>query len=77
MHKLTCGKRENVSSQHSMKNRQAVGVLNPIRDKKWSQEAGARRDDPCDHGLSRSWKIEVYEKKKKIFRQTFCSHRDE
>ena len=32
-HKLTCGKRESVSSQHSMKNRRAVGLLNPMRDK--------------------------------------------
>ena len=31
--KLTCGKRESVSLQHSMKNRRAVGVLNPMRDK--------------------------------------------
>ena len=32
-HKLTCGKRESVYKQHSMKNRRAVGVLNPMRDK--------------------------------------------
>ena len=33
MYKLTCGKRESVSEQHSMKNRRAVGLLNPMRDK--------------------------------------------
>ena len=32
-HKLTCEKRESVSSQHSMKNRRAVGLLKPMRDK--------------------------------------------
>ena len=31
--KLTCGKRESVSKQHSMYNRRAVGLLNPMRDK--------------------------------------------
>ena len=31
-HKLTCGKLESVSSQHSMKNRRAVELLNPMRD---------------------------------------------
>ena len=34
VHKLTCGKRESVSWQHSMKNRRGVGLLNPVRDKK-------------------------------------------
>ena len=33
VHKLTCGKRESVSQQHSMKNRRAVALLNPLRDK--------------------------------------------
>ena len=32
-HILTCGKRESVSYQHSLKNRRAVGLLNPMRDK--------------------------------------------
>ena len=32
VHKLTCGKRESVSEQYSMKNRRAVGLLNPMRD---------------------------------------------
>ena len=32
-HKLTCGKRESLSYQHSMKNRRAVGLLNPMREK--------------------------------------------
>ena len=31
---MTCGKRESVSEQHTMKNRQAVGLLNPMRDGK-------------------------------------------
>ena len=33
VHKLTCGERESVSKQHLMKNRRAVGLLNPVRDK--------------------------------------------
>ena len=34
VHKLTCGKRESVSQQHSIENRRAVGLLNPMmRDK--------------------------------------------
>ena len=32
-HKLTCGKCESVSQQHSIKNRRAVGLLNAMRDK--------------------------------------------
>ena len=44
-----------------MKNRRAVGLLNPMRVKNWSQEPGGRRDDICDHGLSRSGKVEVCE----------------
>ena len=31
--KLTCGERESVSLQHSMKNGRAVRLLNPMRDK--------------------------------------------
>ena len=36
VHKLTCGRRESVSyiQQHSMKNRRAVRLLNPMRDGK-------------------------------------------
>ena len=30
VHKLTCGKRESVIKQNSMKNRRAVGLLNPM-----------------------------------------------
>ena len=33
VHRLTCGKRESVSQQYSMKNRRAVGSQNPMRDK--------------------------------------------
>ena len=35
-----------------------------MRDKSCRQEPG-RRDDTCDHGLSRSWKAKVCKKKKK------------
>ena len=35
-----------------------------MRDKSWRQEPGGRRNDTCDHGLSRSWKVEVWEKEK-------------
>ena len=51
--------------QHSMENRRAVGLLNPMRDKKRKQEPGGRRDDTCDHCLSRSWKVKVWGKEKK------------
>ena len=57
--------RERELAKHSMKNRRAVGLLNPMRDKNWRQEPGGRRDNTCDHGLSRSWKVDVREKKKK------------
>ena len=41
----------------------AVGLLEPyVRDKNSRQEPGGRRDDTCDHGLSRSWKVEVCNK---------------
>ena len=48
-----------------MKNRRAVGLLNPMRDKNGRQEPGGKRDDTCDHGLSRSWKVKALEKKEK------------
>ena len=32
-----------------------------MRDRNWRQEPG-RRDDTCDHGFPRSWKVEVCEK---------------
>ena len=35
-----------------------------MRDKNGRQEPGGR-DDTCDHVLSRSWKVEVREEKKK------------
>ena len=38
VHKLTCGKRESVSSQHRTKNKRAVELLNPVRHKNWRQE---------------------------------------
>ena len=40
VHKLICGKRESVSGQHSMKNRRAVGLLNPMRDLKLKARTG-------------------------------------
>ena len=47
VHKRTCGKRESVSKQHSMKKRRAVGLLNPMGDKKneGKNREGGRRDD--------------------------------
>ena len=57
-------------------NRRAVGMLNPMRDKKLRHVPGGRRDDTCDHGLlSRrslgyktsyelGWKVKVMKKKK-------------
>ena len=41
--KLTCGKRESVSQQHSMKNRRAVGLLNNMRDKKLKARTGGEK----------------------------------
>ena len=46
VHKLTCGKRESVSQQHSMNNRRAMGLLNPMRDKNWRQEPGVEGTTP-------------------------------
>ena len=34
-----------------------------MRDK--ARTGGGRRDDTCVHGLSRSWKVKVWAKKKK------------
>ena len=42
-----------------------MGLLNPRRDKNRRQEPGGRRDDTCDHRLSRSWKVDVCEKEKR------------
>ena len=36
-----------------------------MRDENLWQEPGGRRDDTRDHGLSRSWKVDVCGKKKK------------
>ena len=44
VHKLTCGKRDGVSwQQHSMKNRRAMGLLNPMRDKKLMVRTGGEK----------------------------------
>ena len=44
-----------------MKNRRAVGLLNPMRDKKLKARTGEEkgRHLTCDHGLSESWKVKV------------------
>ena len=63
VHSLTCGERDSVSWQLSMKNRRGMGLLKPIRDKRSRQEPEGRRDDSCDYGLPRSWKIEVLKKR--------------
>ena len=34
-----------------------------MRDKNGRQKPGGRRDDTCNHGLSRSWKVNVTKKK--------------
>ena len=40
------------------------GIAEPyMRDKTEAKEQGGRRDDTCDHGLSRSWIVDVCEKK--------------
>ena len=36
-----------------------------MRDENGTQESGRSRDDTCDDGLSTSWKVKVYEKKKR------------
>ena len=37
-----------------------------MRDKKMKAKTGGEgRDDTCDHGLSRSWEVNVCKKKKK------------
>ena len=41
--KLTRGKRESVSEQHSMNNRRTVGLLNPMRDKKLKARTGEEK----------------------------------
>ena len=56
-------------------NRRAVGMLNPMRYKKEGHVPGGKREDTCDHGLSRrfvqgitsyefDWKVKVMIKKK-------------
>ena len=44
-----------------MKYRRAVGLLNLVREKIEGKNRG-ERDDTCDHGLSRSWNVEVCKK---------------
>ena len=40
-----------------------MGWVNPMRDKTKRQEPGGETDDTYNHGLSRSWMVEVCEKK--------------
>ena len=68
--------RELATNKQSMKNRRAVALLNPMRDKNRRQELGGRKDDTCDHGLSRSWEVNVCEKKKKKVRVGSTPSRD-
>ena len=42
-----------------------MGLLNPMRDKHLRQEPRGKRDDTCDHGLSRNWKVKVWGVKRK------------
>ena len=65
--RLTCGKLESVSfNTHSMKNRRAVGFLNPMSDKKTEGKyRRGERDDTCDHDLSGSRKVGISVKKEK------------
>ena len=38
--------------------------MNPLRDEKIkAKTGGGGTDDTCDHGMSRSWKADVSEKK--------------
>ena len=39
-----------------------MGLLNPMRDENRGEGPGGKRDDTCDHGLSRSWKEDVSKK---------------
>ena len=43
VHKLTCGKRESVNQQNSMKKRRAAGLPNPMRDKNGRQGPGGKK----------------------------------
>ena len=46
-----------------------VELLNPAPDEIWRQVSEGRMDYTCDHRLSRSWKVEVWEKnnRKNVF----------
>ena len=46
VHNLTCGKRESVSWQHSMKNRRTMGLLTPTRDKNEGKNQGEEGTTP-------------------------------
>ena len=63
MHKLTCGKRESVSKQHSIKNRRAVGLLNPMRDKIEGKNRGKEGTTPVTTACPEAGKYKCEEKK--------------
>ena len=60
-----------MSLHHSIKNRRAVGLLNPMRDKIEGKNRG-EETTPVTHGLSRSWKVEVGEEKKSFMSCELC-----
>ena len=64
-HKLTRGKRESVSWQHSMKSRQAVGLLNPMRDKTEGKNRGEEGTTPVTTACPEAGKYKCAKKKKK------------
>ena len=59
VHKLTCGKRESVSLQHSTKKRRAVGLLNPLRDKIERENRGGEGTTPVTTAWPGAGKVHV------------------
>ena len=51
VHQLTCGKRESVSYQHSMKTRRSAGAESYTQKINEGNDRGGGKDDTCDHGL--------------------------
>ena len=64
VHKLTCGKRESVRQQHSMKNRRAVGSLNPMRFKIEGKDRGGKGTTPVSTACPEAAKYRCAKKKK-------------
>ena len=75
VHKLTSGKRESVSEQHSMKNRRAVGLLDPLRNKIEGKNRGGEGTTPvttaCPEEAGK-WKCEEKKKKKMFIYYYYC-----